>query len=68
MCVTNEEYRGSRQVRISMCRDGRAVINTNWAVIAEKAQILPGEMAIFWFQEHGHNLLVNVFAGIPVEK
>ena len=67
--VTNEEHKGSRQVRISISEhDGRAVITTNWAIVVKDAQILRKEMVIFWFKEDGHGLCVNVFAGIPVER
>ena len=46
---------------------GRAVISTNWPKVVTDAEILPGEMAIFWFQENRYGLRLNVFTGIPVD-
>lgn len=65
--VTNELSEKSHQVRISMDKhDRRAVISTNWGNVVKDAQLLYGEMVIFWFKEQGHDLRVNVCSGIPL--
>ena len=47
--------------------DGRVVISTNWPKVVTEAEILPCEMAIFWFQENKYGLRLNVFTGILVD-
>ena len=46
---------------------GCVVITTNWAEVVKDAEILPGEMAIFWFQENRYGLRLNMFTGITVD-
>ena len=68
--VTNEWYRGSIEVKIAMGKDRRVATTSTaeWLKVVKCAQLLQGEMALFWFKDHGHCLNVTVFSGIPINK
>ena len=64
--VTNELYAGHIEVRFEMGNDGRVTTTTDQANVVIQAELLPDEMAVFWFKEDGDGLSLNVFSGIPV--
>ena len=68
MYVTNEWYDGAIEVKIAMGEDGRVATTSTaeWAKVVKESQLLEGEMALFWFKDHGHCLSVSLFSGIPI--
>ena len=68
--VTNEFYKGSIEVKIAMGKDMRVSTTSTaeWAKVIKRAQLLQGEMALFWIKDHMHCLSVTVFSGIPINK
>ena len=64
--VSNKLYACHIEVRFEMGNDGRVTTTIDWANVVIQAELLPDEMAVFWFKEDGDGLSLSVFSGIPV--